>query len=109
MAKPIAIIYFPDNFTVAGGRQNWIYEYMAYLNGEERGDNKIQWGERKDYWKDYYWFCFYDYDITKPEIKVFYEKDFTEIQYNELKELITQSLNEINNGNNRRETKEDTG
>lgn len=92
MAKPIAIIYFPDN--MGSPEKNWIYQYMAFLNGEKT-EHGISFGEKKDYWKDYYWFCFYDYDIDKPEIKVFYEKDFTDIQYNELKKLITQSLNEI--------------
>jgi hypothetical protein len=32
------------------------------------------------------------------EVQVFYEKDFTEIQYAELKELITKQINEINHG-----------
>lgn len=94
MPKPIVIIYFPDQFVAGGSGRRWIYEYMRYLNGEEPNESaKVHWPQ-SDYWKDYYWFCFYKNDIQEPEFKIFHEKDFTEIQYNELKELINQSLKE---------------
>ncbi len=41
---------------------------------------------------DYYWFVLPDYDATRIELEVFYEKNFTEIQYQELKEIIEESL-----------------
>ena len=91
MAKPIVVIYFPDNFLAVGGERSWIYQYMRYLNGEH-SDGAPTWGERKDYWDEYYWFCFYKYDIDEPQLQVFYEKDFTEIQYEELKQLITDAI-----------------
>ena len=88
MSKPIAVIYFPENFT--GGRNSsWIYEYMGVLNGEIPANNK--WDLSHDY-SDYHWFCFYKDNITQPELQVFYEKDFTPIQYEELKQIIQESL-----------------
>lgn len=95
MAKPIAIIYFPDNWVDNMGERNWIYEYMAYLNGELRESDIRKWPESKGYWKDYYWFCFYNHDITAPNIIVYHEKDFTDIQYKELEKLIFKNIEEI--------------
>ena len=92
-AKPICVIYFPDQFYM-GRNQNWIYEYMRYLNGEQ-SDGSFNWGDRKDYWSDYYWFCFYKQDIDAPEFKVFHPKDFTPIQYQELKDLIMAEIEKI--------------
>ena len=89
MSKPIVVIYFPDNFMTGSGDSNWIYEYMQVLNGESPTNNK--WYLTHDY-TDYHWFCFYKYDIQEPELKVFYEKDFTEIQYQELKQLINEAI-----------------
>lgn len=90
MAKPICIIYFPENYSsVIPSNNNWIYEYMGFLNGE--GGKNSKW-EKSDYFTDYYWFCFYKYDINAPEFQVFHEKDFTDIQYQELKEMITRNL-----------------
>lgn len=98
MAKPIAIIYFPEEFYVGSGRRDWIYQYMHQLNGEPDATTAIK-PERKDYYTDYYWFCFYKGGITEPELKVFHEKDWTEIQQNELKQLIIKSINEQKHGN----------
>jgi len=92
MAKPIAIIYFPDGFISERLNHSWIYDYMSFLNGEDRDDAKVKWGNNKGYFSQHYWFCFYKMDIAEPEFKVFHEKDFTEIQYEELKQLITESL-----------------
>lgn len=88
MSKPIAIIYFPDIFDPVL-KSGWIYEYMAALNGESVDPGK--WNFKHDY-SDYHWFCFYKYDIQEPQIQVFHEKDFTEIQYQELKKIIQDSL-----------------
>lgn len=94
MAKPIAVIYFPENFQSAGN-SNWIYEYMRYLNGELPIDGEINFGDNGKYWTDYYWFCFPKRDILEPQLEVFHEKDFTEIQYEELKALIADSINSV--------------
>lgn len=89
MAKPICIIYFPDTFVVGNQDRMWIYEFMRFLNGEQLENDK--WVSHKDF-SDYHWFCFYKDEINAPEFQVFHEKDFTEIQYAELKKLITDSL-----------------
>lgn len=90
MPKPICVIYFPHDFP-ANGRKSWIYEYMRYLNGEQT-DGSIKWDGRKEYWNEYYWFCFYKEEITEPELQVIHEKDFTEMQFQELKELVLSSI-----------------
>jgi hypothetical protein len=89
MAKPICVIYFPDLFVNGSGDRNWIYQYMRFLNGEQ--DDGSNW-KHSDHFTEYYWFCFYKQGIEEPEFKVFHEKDFTEIQFEELKKLVTESL-----------------
>ena len=89
MTKPICVIYFPESF-IGDRERSWIFDYMRYLNGEQDGiDGKMR---PSNYWSDYYWFCFYKDGISEPELKVFYEKDFTEIQFNELKSLVMESI-----------------
>lgn len=90
--KPICVIYLPKDFTLISGNENAPMELMAALNnnfGVPDSGNKIQY---TDYWKDYYWFSFYDLDIDTPRFEVFYDKDFTEIQYAELREIIRQAI-----------------
>jgi hypothetical protein len=87
MSKPICVIYFPFNYRDGISNESWIYDYARFLNGIS--DSKFQ---QNDYFKDYYWFCFYKYEIEEPEFKVFYEKDFNEIKYEELKKLIIENL-----------------
>ena len=83
MAKPICIIYWPENFDSGGsGRRDWIYELMNALNGEETFRIK------RMPFPDYYWFCFYKEGITEPEFQTFYEKDFDEIKFEELKKIV---------------------
>jgi len=89
MSKPIVVIYFPDTFEPSGKR-NWVYDYMAFLNGEEVPNNKFNWGKH-DY-SDYHWFCFYKGGINEPQLQVFYEKDFEQTTYEELKKLIQDSI-----------------
>lgn len=91
--KPICVIYFPDSF-YTNKERHWIYEYMRYLNGEQ-SDGSIKWSDRKDYWNQYYWFCFYKQDITEPELQVFHPKDFTEANYQELKDLVMKEIEKI--------------
>lgn len=80
MAKPIAILYLNTGFTVTGSR-NGASTLMEILNEK---------------WVDYYWLSFYKDDIDAPELKVFHEKDFTDIQYEELKQLVLDSINKAN-------------
>ncbi len=88
MAKPICIIYFPDQFYPNRTRR-WIYDYMRFLNGDVDNDEALK---ESEYYKDYYWFCFYKIGINEPEFKVFYEKDFSEIKFEELKQLVLESV-----------------
>lgn len=87
MAKPICVIYFPDNFYDERDR-SWIYDYMWFLNGEKSKGRKTP----SQYFTQYYWFCFHKEGITEPEFKVFHEKDFTEIQFEELKKMVLDAI-----------------
>lgn len=86
MPKPIVVIYFPDTYDI-GNTRNWIYEYARAMNGEP--NNKF---ETDDRFLDYHWFCFYKNDIQEPEFKVFYDKDFDEIKFGELKKLVQDAV-----------------
>jgi len=92
MAKPICVIYLPDELALSGGGKIINpSDLMNLLNG---------WGDKDkyrhtDYWQDYLWFSFYKDGITEPEFKVFHEKDFTEIQYEELKQLVLNSIESV--------------
>ena len=49
-----------------------------------------------DFWKDYYWLVFPKQNIDEPQLQVFYEKDFTQIKFDELKKFIEDALAERN-------------
>ena len=88
--KPIVVIYLPENISFGGGKSFPPMELMKALNGNfGYPDDKIMYN---DYWKQYYWFCFYDYEIQTPRFEVFYSKDFTEIEYAELKKIIEDAI-----------------
>ncbi len=91
-AKPICVIYFPDAFYGDGIKRNWIYEYMRFLNGDSDGNDKIKYHSRQDYYKDYYWFCFYGHDIYEPRIEVFNVKDLSEVNFEELKAMVMEAI-----------------
>lgn len=97
MAKPIVIIYLPENFVIAGGKQNAPMLLMEALNGsfgdKKEASDKIIYN---DYWKDYYWFSFYDYEIETPRFEVFYDKDFTEASFEELKQTVLDAIEKQN-------------
>lgn len=92
MAKPICVIYLPSELSLsAGGKIITPNDLMSILNGWD--DEVLQ--DRKHFWSDYLWFSFYKHEIDAPEFKVFHEKDFTEIQYEELKKLVLDSINQL--------------
>lgn len=94
-AKPICVIYFPDSY-YSGMSRSWIYEYMRHLNGEQTdGSDGIKWEDRKDYWSQYYWFCFYKEDILSPELVVHNAKDINPIEIEELKSIINKEIEKI--------------
>jgi len=93
-AKPICVIYFPDQF-YEGNNRNWIYKFMRHLNGDDIGDTNIKWESKKDYWTQYYWFCFYKEDILSPEIVVHNVKDIAPTLIEELKAMVNEAIEKI--------------
>lgn len=94
--KPIVVIYLPENYSVDGrDREDAPMELMKALNGNF-GNNVESDRIYPDYWKEYYWFCFTKYGmIDAPEFKVFHPKDFTDIQFQELKDMVMADLEEM--------------
>jgi hypothetical protein len=80
MAKPICIVYVPVESGGVGGRK------ITWADCNQMSEHQLK--EKPDY----HWFFVPAYDIEKLEFKVFYEKDFTEIQYAELKDLINKAI-----------------
>ena len=90
MAKPIVVMYLPENDAYSA--QCDADKIMRVVNGnfgEPPGDKDII---APEYWLDYYWFVFPKRDIEVPELQVFYEKDFTPINFEELKKFIEDTL-----------------
>lgn len=83
--KPIAVVYVPQSAYGAGGRKlSWSDSHEIKQTFEKE-------------MPDYYWLVLLDYDAPKIELKVFYEKDFTPIQYEELKSLIANAIEQTKN------------
>jgi len=87
MPKPIVVIYFPDNFYL-GPNDASPASIMHVFNGDHP---RI---EPHPAMLDYLWFCFSKYGIDAPEFQVFHPKDFTEIEFNDLKQIVLNHLNE---------------
>ena len=84
MAQPICVMYIPDDLRFAqSDRQFSPSEIMYVLNGwgSEKYQPKLPLG-------GYLWLVFYKKGIDAPELKTFYEKDMTPIQYEEIKRFI---------------------
>ena len=83
-------MYLPPEFSF--GKSGYIVdplELMKEFNG---------WGREGKYDPNndiaqYLWFIFRKESITEPELKVFQEKDFTYIEYQELKDLVLDEIN----------------
>lgn len=80
-ARPIVVVKIPMNWSVG------------------RDGRRINWSDCNEFTKineelkpDYHWFFILNESITEMEFQVFYEKDFTPIQHEELKKLITDSI-----------------
>jgi len=82
MAKPIAVVYLPEFLNAGAGKAGW--QLARELT--EAYELKMP---------DYYWFVILDFETLRVELKVFHEKDFTDIQYAELKQIIEDSINKI--------------
>jgi len=77
MAKPVILIKVDERISGVGGRRLNIDDLMKMFEPK---------------FPDYHVLAFPAQTKDAFEVQVFHEKDFTEIQYNELKELITHSL-----------------
>ena len=89
MAKPICVVYLPENVFPNGKLVTWKDCNEMIKNFDEAKP-------------DYHWFFFPDNSADKIEFKVFYEKDFTEIKYEELKTLITNAIEETKTATNKK-------
>lgn len=86
--KPIVVMYLPNHYGDSGWKAETV---MTLLNGGY-GDLFHPDYTVTDYWTQYYWLCFYNHEIKVPELKVFYDKDFTPINFQELKVFIEEKL-----------------
>lgn len=78
MAKPIAVIRIPeDAFRV----ERWTWKDCDGIQ-RHLTENK----------PDYHWFVLLTSEHKEMVFEVFHEKDFTEIQYDELKKMIEEKL-----------------
>lgn len=84
--KPICVIYLPEFIGAGGQRISW------------NDCRSIQEAQEKEK-PEYYWFVIPDYGSGKIEFKVFYEKDFTETQFAELKKIIDTAIENQKNKN----------
>jgi len=78
--KPICVVYLPETISGDGKKVGW-GDCREMSNQLDRGK------------PDYHWFVLIDPNAERVEFKVFYPKDFTEIQYEELKAIIESAVN----------------
>ncbi len=82
MAKPICVIKVNMDADLGGGQRVNLWKIREYMLKELM---------------DYHVFVLPNMEDESDifEFQVFYEKDFTEIQYEELRKLITDSINNL--------------
>jgi hypothetical protein len=90
MAKPIALMYWPIEMDMGNGSTLGAGQMMGILNGL---DDKYK---ADLIFQDYLWLVVPKPNISEPELKVFHEKDFTDIQYEELKAMVKEGVESIN-------------
>jgi hypothetical protein len=84
LIQPIAVIYFPDNFSFNDGNRIKCVELMSELNG---WSDKVMMVDKTPL-GGYLWFCFIKEGITEPVIQV---KKPTKLQKGEI-EKVTELL-----------------
>lgn len=89
MPKPIAVLYLPTDEYL--GPYNKTGYLMSAFNGCHHEITM------PDAFYDYLWFVFVNEELNTPDLKVFHEKDFTEIQYSELKAMLEEELSKLKN------------
>ena len=85
--QPICVIYLPNDYSNSLPIRP--LELMNELNGWKLDSPKKPLG-------GYVWFSFYKDGITAPEFKVFYNKDWDKIEFEELKKSVIDSLKKCN-------------
>ena len=86
MAKPIALFYYPD----------FMFDES---NGERKGVSEIIQAFNK-MMPDYYWLFFPNHNIKFPKLQVYFEKDFTDVEYDEIIEKINRKIDSLKPKNN---------
>lgn len=76
MAKPILVIGVPSK-----------------VSGEEFREVKNRLSEYKELQEDYHVLIYTNHIIDETKFEVFYEKDFNEVKYKELKAIIEKAVN----------------
>jgi len=95
--KPICVMYFPVDFTFhPSGMKIDLVDLMSEFNGWPSNSSKREQRDVGDSFGGYMYWCFHKENITEPELQVFHPKNFTKIQYKELKELLLNKLKEMN-------------
>jgi hypothetical protein len=84
MPKPIVVLYLPDNDYF--GPETSPMDLMAVFN-YDGGRIKMP-----PMFYDYLWFVFVNREIVAPELKVFHEKDYTQIQYDDLRKMLEEGI-----------------
>lgn len=79
--KPICVVYVPE--TISSSRSD-AWESCRVLMNQMDKDKP-----------DYHWLVFVDPAAERVELKVFHPKDFTDIQYEELKLIMTDTIEKI--------------
>ncbi len=92
--KPICLIYLPTDYSFSeSGLIVKPIELMRELNMWQ--DDRRHSVSDEDAYGGYMYWCFKKEGITEPEMQVFHPKDFTEANYEELKELLLNKLKEM--------------
>lgn len=89
MIKPIAVIYIPQ-YLELNGRQVNPFELAAGFNGDEWSRYHLN----RELYGDYLWFVF-PHDSNEFELQVFNAAEFTQIQYDELKNMLLKEIENI--------------
>lgn len=85
--KPIVVLYIPsiDYF----GQELTPVDLMAAFNGHHRNITM------PDAFNGYLWWVFVDQELRTPNLRVFHEKDYTEMQYDELRSMLEEGMKSI--------------
>lgn len=84
MAKPISLFYYPDEmFNGVTDKKVSAVDVMQMMNKAM---------------PDYYWLCFPNHNLKFPKLQVFFEKDMTEIEYDDLVDLIRKKVDKLVGG-----------